>query len=238
MGFGNPYGEEWNAEIVIKWVKRLAEMGTQIIALSDTVGWATLRTLKKKNLVSGIDSEIPRVEFGGIIFIHPLTWMEKSRSCFHERMQKIWLALKGIGGCPMANDALVGNLATENVVAYFKGQEGPWSGWFNLQRVHDPWLLRFFFIDFSATFPLNTFRIRWWIVEKDCWFSSDSFCYSGFRLNLHQNKKAVFPLSIHEQTHQKQRFLVLNLVLFLSFCLNCPSLSELDMFRWMAKSDK
>ncbi|HNP48447.1 MAG TPA: hydroxymethylglutaryl-CoA lyase [Bacteroidia bacterium] len=121
MGFGNPYGEEWNAEIVIKWVKRLAEMGTQIIALSDTVGVSNPQNIK--TLFQALIPEIPQVEFGAHLHSHPLTWMEKVEAAFMSGCRRFDSALKGIGGCPMANDALVGNLATENVVAYFKGQE-------------------------------------------------------------------------------------------------------------------
>ncbi|MBK6839321.1 MAG: hydroxymethylglutaryl-CoA lyase [Bacteroidetes bacterium] len=119
MGFGNPYGEPWNAEIVIKWVRRLSVMGIKIIALSDTVGVSN--PVNISSLFTQLIPEVKEVEFGAHLHSNPLTWLEKVEAAYQSGCKRFDSALKGIGGCPMANDDLVGNLATENLVSYFKG---------------------------------------------------------------------------------------------------------------------
>lgn len=121
MGFGNPYGEEWNAEVVIKWVKRLALMGISIIALSDTVGVSNPENINQ--LFSALIPEVKNVEFGAHLHSHTDTWEEKITAAVNAGCVRFDSALKGIGGCPMAKDELVGNLATENLVQHFGGIE-------------------------------------------------------------------------------------------------------------------
>ena len=74
MGFGNPYGEPWNAEIVIKWVRRLSAMGIKIIALSDTVGVSN--PVNISSLFTQLIPEVKEVEFGAHLHSNPLTWLE------------------------------------------------------------------------------------------------------------------------------------------------------------------
>ena len=119
MGFGHPYGEPWNAEIVIKWVRRLSALGIKIIALSDTVGVSN--PVNISSLFTQLIPEVKEVEFGAHLHSNPLTWLEKVEAAYQSGCKRFDSALKGIGGCPMANDDLVGNLATENLVSYFKG---------------------------------------------------------------------------------------------------------------------
>lgn len=119
MGFGNPYGEPWNTEIVIKWVKKLTEEGIKIIALSDTIGVSTKENITY--LFNGLIPEFPQVEFGAHLHSDVLTRHEKIDAAFKSGCKRFDSALKGIGGCPMANDDLVGNLATESLVDYFGG---------------------------------------------------------------------------------------------------------------------
>jgi hydroxymethylglutaryl-CoA lyase len=119
MGFGNPYGEPWNTEIVIKWVKKLTEEGIKIIALSDTIGVSTKENIRY--LFKGLIPEFPQVEFGAHLHSDVLTRQEKIKAAYESGCKRFDSALKGIGGCPMANDDLVGNLATESLVDYFGG---------------------------------------------------------------------------------------------------------------------
>lgn len=119
MGFGNPYGEPWNTEIVIKWVKKLTEEGIKIIALSDTIGVSTKENISY--LFKGLIPEFPQVEFGAHLHSDVLTRQEKINAAYESGCKRFDSALKGIGGCPMANDDLVGNLATESLVDYFGG---------------------------------------------------------------------------------------------------------------------
>lgn len=119
MGFGNPYGEPWNAEIVIAWVKKLSALGIRIIALSDTVGVGNRENIS--HLFSHLIPEVREVEFGAHLHSNPATWLEKVEAAAASGCLRFDSALKGIGGCPMANDQLVGNLATENLIGYFGG---------------------------------------------------------------------------------------------------------------------
>ena len=117
MGFGNPYGEDWNAGIVIKWVTRLEKLGIRIIALADTVGVSNPENIT--HLFTHLIPEFPRVEFGAHLHSHPSSWEEKVNAAYKSGCRRFDSAIKGIGGCPMAKDELVGNLATENLIAYF-----------------------------------------------------------------------------------------------------------------------
>ncbi|MBP6532158.1 MAG: hydroxymethylglutaryl-CoA lyase [Bacteroidia bacterium] len=119
MGFGNPYGEPWNKDIVIHWVKKLTAEGIKIIALSDTVGVSTKENISY--LFSHLIPEFPEVEFGAHLHSDVTSWLEKVEAAKQSGCLRFDSALKGIGGCPMANNDLVGNLATENLVSYFGG---------------------------------------------------------------------------------------------------------------------
>ena len=119
MGFGNPYGEPWSPEIVTTWVSKLAELGINIIALADTVGVSSPENISL--LFNELIPALPGVEFGAHLHSHPFTWKEKVEAAFHSGCSRFDAALNGIGGCPMAEDKLVGNLATENLIGYFGG---------------------------------------------------------------------------------------------------------------------
>lgn len=121
MGFGNPYGEPWSPEIVIHWAKKLAGLDIKIMALSDTVGVSDPHNIQL--LFNALIPEIPQVEFGAHLHSHPDTWLEKVDAAVRSGCVRFDSAMKGIGGCPMAKDDLVGNLATENVISFFGGVE-------------------------------------------------------------------------------------------------------------------
>ena len=118
MGFGNPYGEKWNADIVIKWVKHLAGMGIKIIPLADTVGVSNPENIAE--LYSNLIPEFPEVSFGAHLHTRPDQWKEKIEAAYNSGCRRFDSTLKGIGGCPMAEDILVGNLATENLITFCK----------------------------------------------------------------------------------------------------------------------
>lgn len=121
MGFGNPYGDKWNAEIVMQWTKRLVQMGVKIISLADTVGVAKPDDIS--NLYKLLIPEFPSVEFGGHFHTKPNEWKEKIDAAFDNGCNRFDGALKGYGGCPMADDKLTGNMSTENLVHYFNGKK-------------------------------------------------------------------------------------------------------------------
>lgn len=118
MGFGNPYGDEWNADIVINWSKRLYEdLGVKILALSDTIGSATNDSVDY--LFSALVPELTQVEFGA--HLHTTTDKAKSiiESAFKAGCRRFDGAIKGFGGCPMAKDDLTGNMPTELMLEWF-----------------------------------------------------------------------------------------------------------------------
>ena len=117
MGFGNPYGDEWNVEIVGKWVERLSEMGIRILSLSDTIGVSNPENIDYlfKNLIPAY----PEVEFGAHLHTTPHTWHEKIAAAYHSGCRRFDAAMRGYGGCPMAKDDLTGNMATENLLYFF-----------------------------------------------------------------------------------------------------------------------
>lgn len=119
MGFGNPYGDPWSPDIVIHWARRLAGMGVRILALADTVGVSTPENIRL--LFDALIPELPHVEFGAHLHSHPSSWKEKVAAGYESGCRRFDSAFKGIGGCPMADDQLVGNLATEELIGYFGG---------------------------------------------------------------------------------------------------------------------
>jgi hydroxymethylglutaryl-CoA lyase len=114
MGFGNPYGDEYNAEIAIKWVGKLAQLGIKTIAMSDTVGVAKPDTIEY--IFNSLVPEFSNVHIGAHFHSGYNTWEEKIQTAYDSGCLRFDSALKGIGGCPMAEDELVGNIATENIV--------------------------------------------------------------------------------------------------------------------------
>ena len=124
MGFGNPYGEEWNAEIVQKWCSILFERyDIRIQALSDTIGSATPADVSY--LFSELIPALPKVEFGAHLHTRPEKAQELIASAYNSGCLRFDGALKGFGGCPMAKDDLTGNMPTEIMLAWFDEHKIP-----------------------------------------------------------------------------------------------------------------
>ena len=117
MGFGNPYGDVWNTEIVEKWVKEMDHLGIKIISLSDTIGIANPETIAY--LFKHLIPTFPNIEFGAHLHTTPNTWQEKIEAAYENGCKRFDGAMKGFGGCPMAADDLTGNMPTENMHYYF-----------------------------------------------------------------------------------------------------------------------
>lgn len=117
MAFGNPYGDVWNSEIVIEWTKKLANLGIEIIALSDTIGVSNKENISQ--LFKNIVPEFTNVEIGAHLHTTPTTWHEKVDAAYQNGCRRFDGAIKGFGGCPMATDKLTGNMPTENLISYF-----------------------------------------------------------------------------------------------------------------------
>ena len=116
MGFGNPYGDAWSPEIVTNFTAQLAALGVRIVALSDTVGVSSPATIAP--LFSALIPAFPAIEFGAHLHTTPTTWREKVAAAHQAGCRRFDGAIGGFGGCPMAADALTGNMATENLLAF------------------------------------------------------------------------------------------------------------------------
>ena len=121
MGFGNPYGDPWNVEIVGEWTEKLANMGVKILSLSDTVGTSTPEVISY--LFSNLIPKYPNIEFGAHLHTTPEKWFEKIDAAYKSGCRRYDGAIQGFGGCPMATDKLTGNMPTEKLLSYFTTQK-------------------------------------------------------------------------------------------------------------------
>lgn len=117
MGFGNPYGDAYSEEIVFEWVNKLVNMNVKIISLADTVGLA--KPEQVYSITKYLVDSLPGVEIGVHLHSRPDNWKEKFEAAVNAGCKRFDGALKGIGGCPMANDELVGNMNMEWMINYF-----------------------------------------------------------------------------------------------------------------------
>lgn len=119
MGFGNPYGDPWNAEVVFKWAERLnKELGIKILALSDTIGTASPELVS--NLFTDIIPALPNVEFGAHLHVNPVNAEKIIAAAYNSGCRRFDSAVKGFGGCPMAEDKLTGNMPTEILIYWLE----------------------------------------------------------------------------------------------------------------------
>ena len=117
MGFGNPYGDPWNVDIVGEWTEKLANMGVKILSLSDTVGTSSPESIDY--LFSNLIPKYPNIEFGAHLHTTPNSWFEKVDAAYKAGCHRFDGAIQGFGGCPMAKDELTGNMPTEKLLSYF-----------------------------------------------------------------------------------------------------------------------
>ncbi|GAB3174680.1 hydroxymethylglutaryl-CoA lyase [Telluribacter humicola] len=116
MGFGNPYGDPWNAGIALHWVEQLAALGVRIFSLADTVGVASTDNIK--TIFSQLVTSRQDLEFGAHFHTTPAGWYDKVAAAYQAGCRRFDGALFGYGGCPMAQDELVGNISTENLLDF------------------------------------------------------------------------------------------------------------------------
>ena len=118
MAFGNPYDDEYNEDIVLYWITKLAGEGIAIISLADTVGLANPSQIA--SLSKAVTSSFPAIETGVHLHSTGVDWKEKIDAALQNGCTRFDGALKGVGGCPMAEDKLVGNINSEFMIPYFK----------------------------------------------------------------------------------------------------------------------
>lgn len=120
MGFGNPYNDPYDVEIVLHYAEELVKKGINIISLADTTGVSSPEQITY--LFSQLAKQFPVVEFGAHLHAHPAGAVDKIAAAYNAGCRRFDGAIKGYGGCPMAKDELVGNMATETIVAYLEEQ--------------------------------------------------------------------------------------------------------------------
>jgi len=121
MGFGNPYGDPWNVDIVGEWTEKLSNMGVKILSLSDTIGSSTPKVIDY--LFSNLIPKYPEIEFGAHLHTTPTSWKEKVDAAYKAGCHRFDGAMMGYGGCPMAKDELTGNMPTEKLLSYFTAEK-------------------------------------------------------------------------------------------------------------------
>lgn len=120
MGFGNPYGDPYSPELVAEFVEKLAQLQIETVSLSDTIGVATPELIT--SLFAIQTQAFPSIEFGAHLHSRPNSIPEKVEAALRGGCLRFDGALKGFGGCPMAKDELVGNMATEVMIESLENQ--------------------------------------------------------------------------------------------------------------------
>ncbi|MEO6685345.1 MAG: hydroxymethylglutaryl-CoA lyase [Dyadobacter sp.] len=123
MGFGNPYGDLWNSEIVLQWIEKLSALGITIFSLADTVGLASADDIS--SLFSQLIPANPDLEFGAHFHTKPEEWKIKIEAAYNAGCRRFDGAILGYGGCPMAQDDLVGNMPTEKLLDFMIEKKEP-----------------------------------------------------------------------------------------------------------------
>mgnify|MGYP003594886109 CR=1 FL=1 len=118
MGFGNPYGDPWNEEIVFEWAEKLVAMDVRTLSLADTVGLATAPQVFE--ITRYLIESLPDTTIGVHLHSTPANWQAKLEAAIQAGCKRFDGALKGIGGCPMADDELVGNMNSELMIGHFR----------------------------------------------------------------------------------------------------------------------
>ncbi|MBX3254121.1 MAG: hydroxymethylglutaryl-CoA lyase [Chitinophagaceae bacterium] len=117
MAFGNPYGDAYNEEIVFDWINKMQALGITIVSLADTVGVATPQQVL--TMTEYVVQHFPGIETGVHLHSTPFNREAKMEAALQAGCRRFDGALNGIGGCPMANDELVGNMDTVEMIRYF-----------------------------------------------------------------------------------------------------------------------
>jgi hydroxymethylglutaryl-CoA lyase len=121
MGFGNPYNDPYDVKLVAQFVDILATLGVKIISLADTIGVSTPENIGY--LFTSLSKQFPEIELGAHLHSNPATAREKIDAAFEAGCRRFDGAIRGFGGCPMAKDDLVGNIATETILACLRERE-------------------------------------------------------------------------------------------------------------------
>ena len=120
MGFGNPYEDAYDADLVSRFVDIVVTLGSSIISIADTIGVSNPDSIH--HLFSVLSRQFPNVEIGAHLHSTPSTTIEKVEAAWQAGCKRFDGAIRGFGGCPMAKDELVGNVATEAIVSFLESK--------------------------------------------------------------------------------------------------------------------
>jgi hydroxymethylglutaryl-CoA lyase len=123
MGFGNPYGDPYEVNLVTQFVDILMTLGSDVISLADTIGVAESASIQ--SLFTSVSEKFPLAEIGVHLHSTPFTSRAKTEAAYRGGCRRFDGAIRGFGGCPMAKEDLVGNIATETMVSFFEDQGIP-----------------------------------------------------------------------------------------------------------------
>lgn len=118
MAFGNPYGDIHNENIILSWIEKLVKEGIEIISLADTVGLASASQVS--TLVKKVMATFPHIETGVHLHANVDGWKPKIAAAYNEGCRRFDGSLNGVGGCPMAEDELIGNMNMQFMIGFFK----------------------------------------------------------------------------------------------------------------------
>ena len=122
MGFGNPYGDAWSEELPTSWAQQLmARISPSVISFADTVGAATPEVVERVFELAA--QELGSDAIGAHLHLHPLEGLEKIKAAHRGGCFRMDGALRGVGGCPMAQDDLVGNAPTERIIEWAQSED-------------------------------------------------------------------------------------------------------------------
>ncbi len=121
MAFGNPYGEFYDRKDVIDWANKIVDLGIQTISLSDTVGTAKIEDIGY--VFGNLTKNLPEIEFGAHFHSVPFQWIPKIEAAWNQGCRRYDGAILGLGGCPMADDELTGNIPTEGLIDWINQRE-------------------------------------------------------------------------------------------------------------------
>ncbi len=120
MGFGNPYGDPYDPDIVLEWLLKMKEWGVQTFSVADTLGMASEEDIKY--IFSNAKKEFPELEVGAHFHSLPTEQEVKISTAYQNGCASFDSALLGLGGCPLSGNDLVGNIDTRNLISYLESE--------------------------------------------------------------------------------------------------------------------
>ncbi len=116
MAFGNPYGEKWDQDILFNYVEKIKQKNINMISLADTIGNSSVESIK--NIYTNANQIFPDLDIGLHLHSTPNKVNDKIKSAWNSGCRRFDVAISGYGGCPFAQDKLIGNIPTEKLLNF------------------------------------------------------------------------------------------------------------------------